>query len=67
MTTSEQYWLYQQLEPGDVIITGSSKREPTALQDKWRLDRADRERMGEAAYRAACEEFKKWEEDRYKD
>lgn len=30
-TGAYEWWIHQQLEPGDILITGKQKREPTTL------------------------------------
>ena len=36
MSTQYDYWIYQQLEPDDILHTGNAKQhKPTMLAEKW--------------------------------
>lgn len=61
MSRQYEHWLLSQEEPQLVQnVAGRARREPTALQEKWRLEDEMRALYGEEEYQRKIQE---WQQD----
>lgn len=66
MSRTYDIYIYQQLEPESILITGKQKREPSAIQTKHQFDADYIAKHGLKAWQDMMAEYRQWEQDKYK-